>query len=313
MEAGGAGPARGAKRDRGRADACGDALGCQAGGCLLRGELISVCRFGGRAIDLIEFTIPRNENAPYARLNHPDLARMAFATRDIEAHEGGFYFAEALYEHPEQGKYSGTLRFNWLWQADNVTASNLEGEWELLDARTWFEQRQMVPAGGRVRYGRVKDNGLLLVKDVVANADGVVSPGGTVDLLDPAGTAHIRTYVLNGEGVPDRGWGVRAAIPIFDQVGEQYLMLKMDLSDGSVQVMAKTKGQRPQLATLVPRQPQPPGGTATPGGLYQTPGSVLQSQSQFNGQITTYQFQTDGQTLLLQDTFGNVYQFSRSR
>ena len=55
------------------------------------------------------------------------------------------------------------------------------------------------------------------------------------------------------------------------------------------------------------------GGMATDGGIYQISGSVLQSQSQYTGEIASYQFQTDGQTLLLQDAFGNVYQFFRTQ
>jgi hypothetical protein len=54
-------------------------------------------------------------------------------------------------------------------------------------------------------------------------------------------------------------------------------------------------------------------GVTTDGGIYQIAGNVLQSQSQYTGQIAIYQFQTDGQQLLLQDAFGNVYQFYRAR
>lgn len=371
---------------------------------------------------------------------------------DIEAHDNGFYYVEVIYEHPEDGKYSGTLRFNWLWQADNLslavpgkegnysyisvspkpeakihlladrfdrngkleqvvtgtlpwgdglrlsltvlepgtysnlfgledlagnttfkrhdfklsprqdafvraldganlTVPNFEGEWTIIDARSWFEQQKMVPIGGKVHYSAVKGNDALLIKRVEKEGQGAVSPEGTVELLATAGLAHSRTYVLAADGTPDRGWDVRAALPVFDQAGEDYLLLSMDLSDGSVGVQVKTAGPKPQLASVTPPPPAtaPPAapsmqaptavrldgvwqsaeGTAlafegnqwafyesgvnTDGGIYQISGSVLQSQSQFTGEIATYQFQTDGQVLLLQDAFGNLYQFYRTQ
>lgn len=55
-----------------------------AGGYLLHGELVGLGFLGG-LIDLIEFTIPRNEEPPYARLNHLGMARAAMHTTNIEA------------------------------------------------------------------------------------------------------------------------------------------------------------------------------------------------------------------------------------
>lgn len=59
--------------------------GEEAGGYLLHGELIGVGGFEGGLIDLIEFTIPRNEEAPYAQLNHLGMARAAMLTTNIAA------------------------------------------------------------------------------------------------------------------------------------------------------------------------------------------------------------------------------------
>jgi catechol 2,3-dioxygenase-like lactoylglutathione lyase family enzyme len=55
-----------------------------AGGYLLHGELIGL-GFSGGVIDLIEFTIPRNDEPPYAKLNHLGMARAAMHTTDIDA------------------------------------------------------------------------------------------------------------------------------------------------------------------------------------------------------------------------------------
>ena len=59
--------------------------GEEAGGYLLHGELIGVGGFKGGLIDLIEFTIPRNEEPPYARLNRLGMARAAMLTTNIAA------------------------------------------------------------------------------------------------------------------------------------------------------------------------------------------------------------------------------------
>ncbi len=55
-----------------------------AGGYLLHGELIGLGFLSG-AIDLIEFTIPRSEEAPYAQINHLGMARAALQTTNLDA------------------------------------------------------------------------------------------------------------------------------------------------------------------------------------------------------------------------------------
>ena len=59
--------------------------GDHAGGYLLRGELIAPGGFMSGVIDLIEFTIPRNEELPYAAMNHLGMARALMETTDIVA------------------------------------------------------------------------------------------------------------------------------------------------------------------------------------------------------------------------------------
>lgn len=55
-----------------------------AGGYLLHGELIGLGFMSG-AIDLIEFTIPRDDVPPYAQLNHLGMARASLQTTDLDA------------------------------------------------------------------------------------------------------------------------------------------------------------------------------------------------------------------------------------
>jgi catechol 2,3-dioxygenase-like lactoylglutathione lyase family enzyme len=58
--------------------------GPEAGGYLLHGNLIFLASFGGGFIDLIEFTIPRNDEPPYSNLNHLGMARAAMLTNDLD-------------------------------------------------------------------------------------------------------------------------------------------------------------------------------------------------------------------------------------
>ena len=60
------------------------ALGDEAGGYLLHGELIGVGGFSGGLIDLIEFTIPRNDTPPYPNLNRLGMAKAIMHTRSLE-------------------------------------------------------------------------------------------------------------------------------------------------------------------------------------------------------------------------------------
>jgi catechol 2,3-dioxygenase-like lactoylglutathione lyase family enzyme len=57
--------------------------GGEPGGYLLHGELIGL-GFNRGVIDLIEFTIPRNDEPPYAALNRLGMARAVFETADID-------------------------------------------------------------------------------------------------------------------------------------------------------------------------------------------------------------------------------------
>jgi len=61
------------------------AQGEAAGGYLLHGELIGVGGFRGGVIDLIEFSIPKDDAPPYAHLNHLGMTHAAMHTTDIHA------------------------------------------------------------------------------------------------------------------------------------------------------------------------------------------------------------------------------------
>ena len=61
--------------------------GGEAGGYLLHGELIGL-GFTGGVIDLIEFTVPRNDAPPYARLNRLGMTHAEMLTTDLDADYG---------------------------------------------------------------------------------------------------------------------------------------------------------------------------------------------------------------------------------
>jgi len=58
--------------------------GAEAGGYLLHGELIGL-GFNKGVIDLIEFSIPRNESPPYRALNHLGMARAVLNSSNVQA------------------------------------------------------------------------------------------------------------------------------------------------------------------------------------------------------------------------------------
>ncbi len=57
--------------------------GDHTGGYLLQGELIGAGGFTGGVIDLIEFTIPRDEAPPYPQVNHLGMARASMHATNI--------------------------------------------------------------------------------------------------------------------------------------------------------------------------------------------------------------------------------------
>jgi len=59
--------------------------GDHAGGYLLHGELVGPGGFAGGVIDLIEFTIPKNNEPPYPQLNHLGMARAVMHTGNLAA------------------------------------------------------------------------------------------------------------------------------------------------------------------------------------------------------------------------------------
>ena len=58
--------------------------GDHAGGYLLHGEVITLGGWAPGSIDLIEFTIPRNEEPPFQKINHLGMARAVMLTTNIE-------------------------------------------------------------------------------------------------------------------------------------------------------------------------------------------------------------------------------------
>lgn len=59
--------------------------GGEAGGYLLHGELVGPGGFFGGVIDLIAFTIPKDDTPPYASVNHLGMARGAMLTTNLDA------------------------------------------------------------------------------------------------------------------------------------------------------------------------------------------------------------------------------------
>ena len=105
-----------------------------AGGYLLHGELISVGGFGGGVIDLIEFTIPRNDEPPYAALNHLGMARAAMYTTDIDADYASMKERGVRFIAPPATRSNG-IRFTIFTDPDGTYYELIEvdGEAEVSD------------------------------------------------------------------------------------------------------------------------------------------------------------------------------------
>jgi catechol 2,3-dioxygenase-like lactoylglutathione lyase family enzyme len=59
--------------------------GDDAGGYLLHGEIVGPAGFFGGVIDLISFTIPKDDEPPYKNINHLGMARAAMETTNLSA------------------------------------------------------------------------------------------------------------------------------------------------------------------------------------------------------------------------------------
>jgi catechol 2,3-dioxygenase-like lactoylglutathione lyase family enzyme len=94
-------------------------LGEEAGGYLLHGELVGPDGFWGGVIDLIEFTIPRNEEPPYPGLNHLGMARALMHTGDIAAAYDQLVGAGVNFLSPPATRSDGT-RFAVLTDPDGT-------------------------------------------------------------------------------------------------------------------------------------------------------------------------------------------------
>ncbi len=93
--------------------------GEEAGGYLLHGELVGPDGFWGGVIDLIEFTIPRNEEPPYPGLNHLGMARALMHTGDIAAAYDQLVGAGVNFLSPPATRSDGT-RFAVLTDPDGT-------------------------------------------------------------------------------------------------------------------------------------------------------------------------------------------------
>lgn len=83
--------------------------GGEAGGYLLHGELIGVGGFSGGVIDLIEFTIPRNDEPPYDAVNHLGMARAVMHSVDLQADYARLSAAGVKFVSSPARRSDGTL------------------------------------------------------------------------------------------------------------------------------------------------------------------------------------------------------------
>ena len=113
--------------------------GDAAGGYLLHGELIGLGFVGG-VIDLIEFSIPRNEAPPYAALNHLGMARAAMLTTDIDSDYAYMTDIGVRFLSPPVVRKNGS-RFAIFKDLDGVFYELLEVEGDVAETETTHIER----------------------------------------------------------------------------------------------------------------------------------------------------------------------------
>ncbi|GEM_PF-1763043 len=237
--------------------------------------------------------------------------------------------------------------------AEELTAENLEGEWELIDPNAWFQARRMVPLGGFVTYRphpRLKG----VLKKIVSRPRGQDLYRGldVVTVIQRQGLPHLRQYVLDERGSPRFDYGYAMTYPVFDQVNGRGVMLAMDLLNGELQVFVKRSGPALRLrsapASVPAGQPPGPAGTA-PGagavsldgvwqsaegtglviqgtqwvyyefgqpvdqGVLRVQGDTIEAQSLVTGTTMVFRFRLGAAELILQDEMGGVTRYARAR
>jgi len=106
-----------------------------AGGYLLHGELIGPDGFWGGVIDLIEFTIPRNEKPPYESVNRLGMASAAMLTTDIDS-DYAYMQAQGVEMLSAPVTRADGSRFLMFKDLDGVFYELIETEGEVVESTT---------------------------------------------------------------------------------------------------------------------------------------------------------------------------------
>ncbi|RMG90016.1 MAG: hypothetical protein D6708_09080, partial [Candidatus Dadabacteria bacterium] len=229
--------------------------------------------------------------------------------------------------------------------ARELTAENLTGEWEVVDAGAWFREQRLVPLGGFVTY-RPHPRYRRVLEKVVSKPRGQDLYRGlhVVEVLRPGpGLPHMAQYVLDDGGQPRFDYGYGLSYPLFDRAGGRDLLLSLDLRTGELQVFVKRSG--PPLTLSNRPQPAAPPPTAQPvsldgvwqaddgtglaiegtqwvyfeagqpvdQGVLQVEGDTITAQSLVTGTVMAFRFQIAGNRLVLQDQAGGITQYARVR
>jgi hypothetical protein len=236
---------------------------------------------------------------------------------------------------------------------EELLPENFFGEWEFLDAQSWFKEGRMESIGAFAKYEPHPRYKNLLKKTLYKPKGKPLFPGlDAVEVIQRQGLPHLRQYVFDEGGIPRADYGYRMSFPVFDFKDGQYFLLEMDLATGELGVMVKRTGPTPKLSIPQGQAPStggiqegiPPegsvpsvlagvwqsadgsavnfrgnqwsyyeGGQKADGGVFGIQGYRLFAKSQHSGEVTVYLFQVLGNQLLLQDPYGEIYQFFRTR
>jgi len=126
-------------------------------------------------------------------------------------------------------------------------ADQFEGEWQIFDAPSWFQQGQLVPTGVRVHYAAANDAGMMIKTTTTTEGKATLEEAW----LSGGALPQLREVVINEEGDIVDLRQVAIGVPAFFRSRGFELIASYDLSTGSLSVKGRTLSQTEQISGTV--------------------------------------------------------------
>ena len=179
-------------------------------------------------------------------------------------------------------------------------ADQFEGEWQIFDATSWFQQGQLVPTGVRVHYTTANDAGLMIKTTTTTEGKATLEEAW----LSGGALPQLREVVINEEGDIVDLRQVAIGVPAFFRSRGFELIASYDLSTGSLSVKGRTLRQTEQISSAVeqPNNKDAATGITPLEGIWQAENGTLFIVRGTEWAITAGQQLVDQGTLLIAGT-----------